>query len=62
MRPYLKRIRLTLLIPAFRKQRQADCWEFEASLLYIAKFWDSRRYIERPCLKIINKYVIGNYT
>jgi hypothetical protein len=39
----------TALILALRRQRQADLWKFEASLVYIVSSRiDS---FERPCLK-----------
>lgn len=37
------------------QQRQADPCEFEASLVYMAKFQDSQGYIVRPCLKKQNR-------
>ena len=41
---------------ALRRQRQVDLCEFEANWAYMAsKFRDSQDYIERPCLKQINK-------
>jgi hypothetical protein len=38
------------LIPALRRQRQANL-EFEASLVYRVEFQDSQGYTEKPCLK-----------
>ena len=41
---------LTLLIPALRRQRQVDVYEYEASLVYL-EFQVSQSYMVRPCLK-----------
>jgi hypothetical protein len=41
--------RCTPLIPALRRQKQADLWEFEASLGYKERVQDSQGYIEKPC-------------
>jgi hypothetical protein len=35
----------TPLIPAFRKQKQADLWEFQASLVYRASSRTARKEI-----------------
>ena len=39
------------LIPALRRQRQADLCEFEASLVYRDSFRSGFKAIEKPCLK-----------
>jgi hypothetical protein len=39
------------LIPALRRQRQADLCEFMAHLVYRAEFQDSQSYTEELCLK-----------
>jgi hypothetical protein len=41
------------LIPALRRQRQVDHYEFKASLVYRAKFWDSQGYTEKPCIVVV---------
>lgn len=41
----------TAAILAHRRQRQAELWEQEASLVSTAKFQASQIYIVRPCLK-----------
>ena len=39
------------LIPALRKQRQVDCYEFEVSLVYrVSSKTDSQGYTEKSCL------------
>lgn len=42
------------MIPAFRKERQEDICELEASLVCI-EFQDSQGYTVRPCLKTTTK-------
>jgi hypothetical protein len=46
-----KRYKTTVgpLIPALKRQRQVDLWEFKASLVYIVSY--NQGYIEKPCLK-----------
>ena len=47
---------LTPLVPALRRQRQVDLWEFEASLVYKANSKTARTVSQRkPCLKETNK-------
>jgi hypothetical protein len=39
------------LIPALKKQRQADLCEFDTSLIYREReFQDSQGYTKKPCL------------
>jgi hypothetical protein len=40
----------TTLIPALRKQKQADFWVWGQPGLW-SKFKDSQSYLERPCLQ-----------
>ena len=40
----------TLLIPALGRQRQADLYEFEASLVYRAVYRTGSKATEKPCL------------
>ena len=39
------------LIPEFRRQRQVDLCEFEASLVYKASSRTAKAVSEKPCLK-----------
>ena len=39
------------LIPALERQRQADLYEFEASLIYRASSRTGFKATEKPCLK-----------
>ena len=43
------------LIPALRKQRQADLSEFEASLVYIASFKTARAIQRNPVSPLLPK-------
>ena len=46
---------LTPLIPALGRQRQADLYEFQASLVYTVNSRLHSVYIEKPCLEKENK-------
>ncbi|CAO2593744.1 hypothetical protein LEMLEM_LOCUS7412, partial [Lemmus lemmus] len=48
----------TPLIPALRKQRQADLCEFETSLVYRASSRTDSKATEKPCLKNQNKKIL----
>jgi len=40
-----------LLIPALRRQRQVDLFEFKTSLIYRARSRTDRNKTEKPCLE-----------
>ena len=39
------------MIPALRRQNQADLCELETNLVYKSKLQDSQGYTEKPCLQ-----------